>query len=145
MRGSFSRSCTAHPNGVRVLSRYRLPLIGIGLLLIGAFAFAVGLDATSRTRIPVIDLRSDRSTEPVPLSTDDTGPGVAHEDVDRIFERFNRGRDGRRRSEGAGLGLAIVRAIAEAHRGQLTLANRPGAGATFTIVVPVDQPQVTPA
>ncbi len=60
----------AHAGGVRILSRYRLPLIGIGLLLVGACAIAVALDGTSRTRIPVIDLRSDRSTEPVPLGTD---------------------------------------------------------------------------
>ena len=45
---------------------------------------------------------------------------------------------GRRRSEGAGLGLAIVRAIAEAHGGQVTLSSRPGAGATFTIGIPLD-------
>ena len=43
----------------------------------------------------------------------------------------------RRRSEGAGLGLAIVRAIAEAHGGRVELVSRPGAGATFTIVIPL--------
>jgi two-component system, OmpR family, sensor kinase len=71
----------------------------------------------------------------------DTGPGIPHEEQDRIFARFTRGRDGRRRSEGAGLGLSIVRAIAEAHHGRIELDSRPGAGATFTIVIPVDQPE----
>ena len=66
----------------------------------------------------------------------DSGPGVAREDQERIFERFARAGGSRRRSEGAGLGLAIVRAIAEAHGGRAELASRPGAGSTFTVVVP---------
>lgn len=66
----------------------------------------------------------------------DEGPGVSPTDQSRIFERFARSSDGRRRSEGAGLGLAIVRAIAEAHGGRIELSSRPGAGATFTLVVP---------
>ncbi len=66
----------------------------------------------------------------------DAGPGIAPEDQARIFARFARAGDGPRRSEGAGLGLAIVRAIAEAHGGHVELTSRPGAGATFTLVLP---------
>jgi two-component system OmpR family sensor kinase len=69
----------------------------------------------------------------------DSGPGIAFGDQEKIFERFARGR-GARRSEGAGLGLAIVRAIAQAHHGDLELHSHPGAGATFTITFPTDQP-----
>jgi signal transduction histidine kinase len=69
----------------------------------------------------------------------DAGPGIAPEERGRIFDRFSRSRTDRRR-EGAGLGLAIVRAIAEAHHGSVQLDSVPGAGSTFTIVVPVDQP-----
>jgi signal transduction histidine kinase len=69
----------------------------------------------------------------------DLGPGIPLEEHRDVFERFRRG-SGSRRSEAAGLGLAIVKAIAEAHHGRVELASRPGAGATFTIVVPVDQP-----
>jgi signal transduction histidine kinase len=68
----------------------------------------------------------------------DEGPGVAPDDQARIFERFARASASRRRSEGAGLGLAIVRAIAEAHGGRVALSSRPGAGATFTVVLPLD-------
>jgi two-component system, OmpR family, sensor kinase len=69
----------------------------------------------------------------------DTGPGVPDDERERIFERFARGAAGPGRGEGAGLGLSIVRAIAEAHGGRVELDSRPQAGATFTIVVPVDQ------
>lgn len=68
----------------------------------------------------------------------DSGPGVAPEDTERIFARFGRATSSRRRSQGAGLGLSIVRAIAEAHQGRVELRSRPGEGATFTLVVPVD-------
>jgi signal transduction histidine kinase len=69
----------------------------------------------------------------------DRGPGIPPEEQGQVFERFHRG-SGPHRSEAAGLGLAIVKAIAEAHHGRVELASRPGAGATFTVVIPVDQP-----
>jgi signal transduction histidine kinase len=66
----------------------------------------------------------------------DGGPGVPLAEQQRIFERFARAGRAKRRSDGAGLGLAIVRAIAEAHGGRVVLASQPGDGARFTIVVP---------
>jgi signal transduction histidine kinase len=69
----------------------------------------------------------------------DSGPGLSPEDQEYIFDRFRRGR-GARRTEGAGLGLSIVKAIASAHHGRVELRSRPGEGATFTVVIPVDQP-----
>ncbi|MGH3112111.1 MAG: sensor histidine kinase, partial [Gaiellaceae bacterium] len=69
----------------------------------------------------------------------DRGPGIQPRDQARIFERFRRA-IGQSRQEGAGLGLPIVKAIAEAHHGRVDLESRPGDGATFTLVVPVDQP-----
>jgi two-component system, OmpR family, sensor kinase len=69
----------------------------------------------------------------------DSGPGIPWEDQPTVFDRFNRGPAGDR-SDGAGLGLSIVKAIAEAHQGRVELRSRPGGGATFTVVVPTDQP-----
>ena len=66
----------------------------------------------------------------------DTGAGIPEHEQEHIFERFARGRSERRRPQGAGLGLAIVRAIAEAHGGSVAVDSRPGAGATFTIELP---------
>jgi signal transduction histidine kinase len=66
----------------------------------------------------------------------DDGPGIPPEVQERLFERFYRGRQGRRTTQGAGLGLAIVRAIAEGHNGSVELESGPS-GATFSIVLPL--------
>ncbi|HEX2130023.1 MAG TPA: ATP-binding protein [Actinophytocola sp.] len=65
----------------------------------------------------------------------DTGPGVTPAEVEVIFDRFTRG-GGRGHRGGAGLGLAIVRAIAEAHHGTVKVLSTPGSGATFGIELP---------
>ncbi|MEL4358052.1 MULTISPECIES: sensor histidine kinase [unclassified Luteococcus] len=73
------------------------------------------------------------------IAITDSGPGVAPPDRERIFERFAHGTpaDGSRHA-GAGLGLPIVKAIAEAHHGRVQVDSPPGQGATFTLVIPVD-------
>jgi signal transduction histidine kinase len=76
------------------------------------------------------------------FSVRDWGPGVSAADRERIFERFRRGTAAQR--EGAGLGLAIVRAIAEAHGGGVELESRPGEGARFALEVPLDPPRGVP-
>ncbi|HJV04434.1 MAG TPA: HAMP domain-containing sensor histidine kinase [Actinomycetota bacterium] len=68
----------------------------------------------------------------------DTGPGIDPQHQVRIFRRF--ARTGVRRSDGAGIGLSVVKAIAEAHHGRVEVDSRPGAGATFSVVIPADQP-----
>jgi two-component system OmpR family sensor kinase len=88
-----------------------------------------------------IELGSQVSNGAVRLWVRDTGPGVADEDRDRIFERFVRAEAGSRSGEGAGLGLAITRAIAQAHGGRVELDSRPGAGARFTVIFPPEPPQ----
>ena len=67
---------------------------------------------------------------------DDSGPGIAEADQARVFERFARGGAGVRRTDGAGLGLSVVQAIAAAHGGRVELHSRPGEGATFSLVLP---------
>jgi signal transduction histidine kinase len=74
----------------------------------------------------------------------DTGSGISPVEQEEVFDRFRKGRGARRRSEGAGLGLSIVKAIAEAHHGRVDLDSKPGEGTRFTIVVPVDQPHMSP-
>jgi signal transduction histidine kinase len=74
----------------------------------------------------------------------DGGAGISPADQERIFERFARGPEGRGRSDGAGLGLAIVRSIADAHGGRVEIVSQPGAGATFTIVLPATRVSTLP-
>ncbi|TFV60455.1 HAMP domain-containing protein [Geodermatophilus sp. DF01-2] len=66
----------------------------------------------------------------------DTGPGVPEAEQARVFERFARGSAGARRSDGAGLGLSVVRAIAVAHGGRAVLDSVQGRGTTVTLVLP---------
>jgi two-component system sensor histidine kinase KdpD len=78
------------------------------------------------------------------LEVADRGPGVKPGEEDAVFERFHRG--GRATGQGAGLGLAIARAIAEVHGGTLRVSARPGGGASFRLVLPGDgaSPAVPP-
>jgi signal transduction histidine kinase len=70
------------------------------------------------------------------LAVSDTGPGIASADLPHVFERFYRA-DQSRSSGQAGLGLAISRAIVQAHGGTIEVLSKPGAGTTFTVVLPV--------
>lgn len=69
----------------------------------------------------------------VMLTVRDHGPGIAHDVLPHVFDRYAQGRNKR---GGAGLGLAIVRGIAQAHGGDATVANHPEGGAAFTITLP---------
>ncbi len=69
----------------------------------------------------------------------DRGIGIAPEDHDRIFERFERGAHGGQ-FEGMGIGLWLARAIVEAHGGSISVESRPGQGATFTVRLPRGPP-----
>jgi two-component system sensor histidine kinase SenX3 len=71
----------------------------------------------------------------------DRGPGIPAPDQARLFERFARGARGPRRvAGGAGLGLSIVKAIAEGHRGEVEVASIVGFGTTFTVAIPTEEP-----
>jgi two-component system OmpR family sensor kinase len=74
----------------------------------------------------------------VRLSVRDHGPGLPSADADALFERFWRAEGGRERGRaGAGLGLAIVAAIVDAHGGEVGAANAPDGGAVFSVELPV--------
>lgn len=83
-------------------------------------------------------VRTARNGSQARLDVTDTGPGIPPEELPRIFDRFYRGRAaGSPHTEGVGLGLAIARAVAEAHGGTIAAASQPGKGTTFTVRLPL--------
>lgn len=90
----------------------------------------------------LIELGSTVTQTEVRLWVRDAGEGIPPSEQRRIFERFTRMSDRFRRSEGAGLGLAIVRAVVEAHGGRVELTSQVGMGSTFTLVLPLEPPSI---
>jgi signal transduction histidine kinase len=85
-----------------------------------------------------VEVRLERSENTARLSVRDYGRGIDEADLPRIFERFYRGKT-THGSGGLGLGLYIASEIAKLHGGSLVAQSAPGAGATFTLSLPVDE------
>jgi signal transduction histidine kinase len=83
----------------------------------------------------VIEVEAKARDRMARVSVSDHGPGIPPEERARVFERFHRG--GGARGSGAGLGLAIARAIVDAHGGRVSAAETPGGGATFVVELPI--------
>ena len=76
------------------------------------------------------------TAEAVTVEVSDAGPGIAAEDLSRVFDRFSKADPARPGGRGSGLGLAIARENARLHGGDITVASPPGRGAVFTLVLP---------
>lgn len=89
-----------------------------------------------------VRLEAERNGEFAEIRVSDTGPGIAPQELTRIFERFYQTDSSRQggRERGAGLGLAIVREIVLAHGGSLTVQNNPPQGALFVVKLPFVRP-----
>jgi len=74
----------------------------------------------------------------VEVAVADTGPGIAAEDLGKIFEEFEQASDGRQ-AEGTGLGLPLSRKLVELHGGNLWAESTPGRGSTFRFTLPTRQ------
>ncbi len=85
-----------------------------------------------------INIRSYYQNHQVVVEIEDTGPGIAQEDMKHIFETFWRQDITVRSTPGFGLGLSIARKIIELHDGQITVESQPGEGSIFRVSIPVD-------
>jgi len=66
----------------------------------------------------------------------DNGPGMSHDEVGRVFERFYRGHDDGSRAPGTGLGLSIVKSLVDLQGGEIEINSEPGKGTRFRILLP---------
>jgi signal transduction histidine kinase len=85
-----------------------------------------------------VTLSAERTDEEMLLSVTDTGIGIAPEDQERVFQRFERG-DPSARESGTGLGLALVKSLIELHGGSVDLESAPGKGTKATCHLPLDR------
>ena len=84
-----------------------------------------------------IDISASSSDDAVLIQVADRGPGFGPGEEERVFDKFYRGQTAD--SRGVGLGLAICRAIVEAHGGKIWAENRPGGGAVFRFTLPAKE------
>jgi signal transduction histidine kinase len=85
-----------------------------------------------------VDVESSRLDGEVRVSVADTGPGVALEDQERIFEEFRQADLGIAEREGTGLGLALSKSLIELHGGRIWVESELGGGSTFMFALPLE-------
>lgn len=112
-----------------------LPLVPMDPALAGQLLANLTENATRHTPAGTpIEISARRSQDRLELEVADEGPGIPREDLERIFGMFSKGAG----SAGYGLGLAICKAIAEAHGGGIVAENREGGGARFRVTLPLE-------
>jgi signal transduction histidine kinase len=84
-----------------------------------------------------IQVAASRSGASVRVSVEDHGVGIPVQEQGKLFDKFVRGSHARNAGiRGIGVGLALVKSVAEAHGGTVLISSRPGQGSTFTLVIP---------
>ena len=110
-------------------------------LLSNAIRFTDGTEAAPGAVAVRCGVRADRFW----CSVEDTGIGIPQEDLPKVFDRFHKVESGRSLGRGgSGIGLALVKQLAEFHMGAVQVESRVGRGSTFTFELPTD-PSVYPA
>ncbi len=87
-------------------------------------------------------LRLERQQDRAVLTMSNSGPPIPAEHLPHLFERFYRADSSRSREQGGyGLGLSIAQAVAQAHRGTITVRSDAAHGTVFTVTLPLSHPQ----
>ncbi len=98
----------------------------------------------SAPKSPIVVVAANSGSQqmgPVAISVADRGIGIAPDERDLIFDKFYRGRARPQHVPGTGMGLAICRAIVEAHHGTMDVASEPGEGSVFSFYLPASEDQ----
>ena len=119
-----------HPNLPPVVADRTLSELALRQILTNAVKYS-----PAETEVKIRAARQDNS---VMISVSDHGSGIPKADQVKVFDKFYRGQDVRRRIPGTGLGLSITREIIESQGGVVLLVTEPGQGATFSITLPID-------
>jgi len=83
-----------------------------------------------------ISLNADIDEKRLRLSVEDSGPGIAKRELDKVFDRFYQSEGNE--DKGSGIGLALVKELTDLYRGQISVSSEPGKGTRFRISLPVD-------
>ncbi|MCX5789680.1 MAG: ATP-binding protein [Elusimicrobia bacterium] len=112
-----------------------LPMVPLDAVLMEQVFFNLIENATRHTPAGTpIEIAARVDGDFMEVEVADRGPGLAQEDIDRVFEKFYRAKSS---GPGAGLGLAICKAVVQAHGGRIWAENRQGGGASFRFQVPL--------
>jgi two-component system, OmpR family, sensor histidine kinase KdpD len=127
-------------HGVVVQLPRDLPLVKFDAVLIERVLVNL-LENVSKYTPPgsTVTLSARAMAEQLVVSVADDGPGLPPGEEEAVFQKFTRG-ERESATPGVGLGLAICRAIVEAHQGKITASQRPGGGAIFTFTLPLGIP-----
>jgi len=133
-----SASPFAHRHRVVVKVPEDLPKIHVDVLRLNGVLVNLIQNATKYsdegTPITINAVQQDDS---ILFSVEDRGIGIPGDSLNRIFNMFYRGETGERRSSGTGLGLAVCKAVIEAHRGTIWAESELGNGSVFNFTVPI--------
>jgi signal transduction histidine kinase len=106
----------------------------IASLLVNLLSNAIKFSPTTKD----VSVRLSRQAENAVLHVKDKGIGISSKEVSRVFEKFYRSNDAKASdAQGSGLGLSLVKHIAEAHGGKIRVHSEPGKGSTFTVIFPI--------
>ncbi len=138
VRQRFAASCEGAGLSLEADTPATPVLLNGDLAAISRLAVILVDNAVKYTPAPgrvTVRIRPEKRT--AVLEVEDTGPGIAAEDLPRVFDRFYRADKARSRdSGGAGLGLSIARWIAERHGGSIAIDSQPGCGCRVTVRLP---------
>src|SRR5581483_8985233 len=138
----------AHDKGLALRTRVDDLLTGAWLLdatrlrqvLFNLTSNAIKFTGHGWVEVQASVVTSAEGQESIRIAVADTGPGIAPEDRERIFERFRRGRSGTSGHEGLGLGLALCRENAQLMGASLTVESSVGSGSEFVFQFPANRP-----